>query len=1263
MAESIYDDIGNNYSKRCERCGKGYFGVMNSQHWLCYDYYVVSAPEPRNKRNEDIDEFLTEKVIKPLETQGYNCFHGCRDLIGGQLILEALSEPMINIPTTIVPIYNDNKFTKLWNLLFRPGLQKRIVFILFDSAKIPCILDSSNLFSLKSSDSDLVNRISKTINANKIRNPHSISETTSDCLSESHRNDHARHPTEMESHGFSLHPQGHKYHVRHPTEMETHGFSFHPAGHKHQSRWQTGKTTFEESTDLEVHLHSITDQTSPNDLVGLCKHKDKKIRHFAAKTLTKVIQKDITAFYQNYDIRRFEKEARDFIQKEHAYHTDLYSNFQKLYFWISAAIFLRIYKCKDPSLKAYVKTLSLKKYKNSQNKFDQMCQKIYYKLSVSLHARIKKNWPNQSDENELSIKQLDICISLIDQQASSTSAQTYDVNKIMKSIRHLPWDLKHIFFGIITDKILKKNSVESSNIFQEICNMTGKKHRGIILGFIERITEYIQKSFTARESLDRCLSFLLTIWKIENKKDDKLMAIMIYFLPKLVYHPLSKVRELIASLIFSGDWNRIDICQLGSTCILVDEELAERCFREKISEDYPDLIIKQQVQTAQNALVFQVETKEGSSLLYMCKQKSLNDILQTNTTDDSYESFQRMASVIETCQENEYIVGLRQLNSGGTPPFYVVEYGEPLLDFLHRKENQLTMLKVADILIDITRAIHQCHSKSLVLCDITPASFEVFHRTDGSIQIRLAHFQHANFVGDEKSVDSADGYEASESFPYIQGESTEAVAVYFSAPETLKHKQFSQYSDMWMTAATFYSIILYGKRPFEELAHLSTSQFVKEIISNHRVEIPNLFPPDLWDILSANFISNISERKLTETLLQDLENYKSNLGDQQKRMYTARSVCYLLNPEDIKRGFLDEKGNFIQEDIKEPKQLNYRDEFKKRSFMDDKDLYSQEEVKEAVQVMYRDQFKTRNNRLHENVSMRMSKRTRIKLKRINHKNILGVEKILNHYYTTYLASLPLRTHGSTLDTVIADAGISRFLSYFQQITSALQHLHSENILHCDLRCKYIYVNPEAGTLKVGHFGRAVDLESNQTRFVIKKMPLDAEKWSAPEVRANGLYSVASDVFNFGSVYWEAVQIQEKNARYVEYPEERKDCIRQLTDCIKHCFDSNPQKRPLLTAIIDNITNLQSEYQSFSSNDEAAISLPSREYDEVANNEEDYDSIYEVPKNFSEVYSSSNPWPKLIVELILRGKISRNNSPLGSRRETAIYLSYEDVGLM
>ncbi|KAE8590957.1 hypothetical protein XENTR_v10018259 [Xenopus tropicalis] len=833
---------------------------MISHDWVCYDFYVLSAPEPRNRRHEEIDEFLTNDVIKPLEIQGYNCFHGCRDLIGGQLLFEALSEPMVKIPTTIVPVYKDRKFAAFRNFLLRPDLLPRIVFILFDATNISSMFDSRMCFSLKSSDSLLVERISNTIDINKQRIPPtkrqfdicSNSETTTFSWSESRRNDHTRHPTEAEAHGFSIHPEG----------------------HKSQPGRQTGRATSEE---LEVHLHNITDQTSPNDLLNLCKHKDKKIRNCAAKTLTKVIQKDITAFYQNYDTRKFEKEAKYLIENEHAYHTDMYSNFHKLYFWISAAIFLKRYKCKDPSLKVYVKTLTLKKFKNSQNAFDEMCQKIYHKLTVALHARIKKNWPNQSDENELSVKQLDACLSLMDQQASFTRDLTNDANQIMKSIQHLPWDLKYIFYGIITNKIFKKNSVESRNIFQEMCNLAGKKHRGIIVDLIESMTEYIQKSFTTRESLNVYLNFLLNIWKMENKKDDKLMEIMKHFLPKLVYHPLSKVRELIASLVFSGDWNMIDLRQLGSTCIRVDEDLAERCFREKLSEDYPDLTIKEQVQTTQNALIFEAETREGSSLLYMSKQRSLNDILQTNTTDDKYVSFNKMSSVLETCQESEYIAGLRQLNSNGIPPFYVIEHGEPLLDFLHKNENRLTLSKVADILIDITRAIHHCHSKSVILCDITPASFEVFHRMDGSIQIRLANFQHATFVDNENSVDISEGYESSDSFPYIDGETTESVAVYFSAPETLKYKQFSQYSDMWMTSATFYSTILYGRRPFEELAHLSTAQFVKEIISNHTVEIPNLFPPDLWDILATNFLSDISKRKLTETLLQDLEKYKSSL--------------------------------------------------------------------------------------------------------------------------------------------------------------------------------------------------------------------------------------------------------------------------------------------------------------------------------------------------------------------------------------------------
>ncbi|KAM4704355.1 uncharacterized protein WCC33_012768 [Rhinophrynus dorsalis] len=1158
----------------CNECGERKHGDMIFHLLFCYDVYVVSAPEPQNTVQKEIDEFIAERIVKPLEDQGYKCFHGCRNMVGGELLLQAMSYPITIIPTTIVPIYRDKKFAAIRNLLLRADYLDRIVFLSFDSTKLYPSAISKNSYSINVKDGHLLQKLIQTIDRKRIQIP---------LHERKRKHEMGKDPESTICTTPSEFPRTNPFKTSVISRISFRKRSSSTMSVASEEPATSSSSEFPEMDD-EVSLEDIKKSTSPNELLCHCHHRDEKIRHFAAKALTKIIQKDIITFCKTSNLQNVEKEVRCLADNEYKKKCDWNLNFEKLYFWILAAIYIKVYKFNDSDLKTHVKSLTIKKYKPSQKQFEQLCQKNYNKLTTSVHSKIK-TWPKSLDSNDMHIKQLEICISLIEHKASNTVKKINDINAMIKYLTNLPWDIKHIFVVIIIEKIFEKKYTDSSMyFFSQICDSVGRKHREIFLDVVERTAEHIQENYT-KGTVHACLKLLTIIWDMHNvnrKKDDTFFTILKHFFIKLVYHPLIYVRNFVTPLLFCEDSNSNSIHQLGGACLRVDEDLVETCIREKLSNDFPDMILNKQVQTALNALIFEGKNRYGNIQICTFNQKTLNDILQTNSTDDAYERFQEMSRAIKICQGNDYIVRSYNMPSNGIPPFYVTEHGIPLLHFLHEKENQLTWSQMMGILISITKAVQHCHKNFIILCDINPGSFMVFPEKDGSFQTKLASFLYAKCILSQEDNTPAWEYIDDIQFLSFKGDRKEPVAVYFSPPETLKDKEFSIYAETWMLNATFYSVLLYGRQPFQELAHLDAFHFVKEIISCHKAEIPSSFPPDLWKILSVNLDFDKSNRMLVGMLLEELETYKNNLGVTNDQIYAVKSVCSYIDPEDIQRGYVDINGDFKKEEMEEEDTRMFTDNFvMKKKATWSKVLSSRKRLIESIKKRWGDCYRfvknkmsevemhargtggvpllnitfnscetilrqnlssmavegvpgdcdTGNNtrlidRLYETVTVRMNLSTSRKIKALNHENILHIEEIQRFSFTTTLVSYPFGEYSRTLDMIDTNTSIDQLLSYLEQITVALQYLHSQNILHCDLRCSYVYVNSYKGTLKLGHFGRAVSLEGKQIHpYVFKVMPPDAIKWSAPEVKANGMYSRASDIFNLAVVFWDAVSTQ------------------------------------------------------------------------------------------------------------------------------------------
>ena len=90
------------------------------------------------------------------------------------------------------------------------------------------------------------------------------------------------------------------------------------------------------------------------------------------------------------------------------------------------------------------------------------------------------------------------------------------------------------------------------------------------------------------------------------------------------------------------------------------------------------------------------------------------------------------------------------------------------------------------------------------------------------------------------------------------------------------------------------------------------------------------------------------------------------------------------------------------------------------------------------------------------------------------------------------------------------------MEWFVQITLALQYIHSEKILHRDLKTANIFLTSQ-DVLKVGDFGISAQLEHT---LDMKHTCVGSPYYMSPEVCCDKPYNNKSDVWALGCVLYE-----------------------------------------------------------------------------------------------------------------------------------------------
>jgi WD40 repeat protein/serine/threonine protein kinase len=170
-----------------------------------------------------------------------------------------------------------------------------------------------------------------------------------------------------------------------------------------------------------------------------------------------------------------------------------------------------------------------------------------------------------------------------------------------------------------------------------------------------------------------------------------------------------------------------------------------------------------------------------------------------------------------------------------------------------------------------------------------------------------------------------------------------------------------------------------------------------------------------------------------------------------------------------------------------------------------------------------------------------------------------------------------------------------------QITEAVAYLHSEGVLHRDLKAENILLDAQ-GKAKLADLGVAqVDVLLQETEAKAVAMGLQDKRFIAPEqVNSPTLITKATDVYALGLVLWQIASGKEpnnplernhyrnrllnvynlSNSNIVGRETIPDECPESFKQLILDCWETDPDKRPSAQAIVERLEALGAEFEPY-----------------------------------------------------------------------------------
>jgi serine/threonine protein kinase len=161
--------------------------------------------------------------------------------------------------------------------------------------------------------------------------------------------------------------------------------------------------------------------------------------------------------------------------------------------------------------------------------------------------------------------------------------------------------------------------------------------------------------------------------------------------------------------------------------------------------------------------------------------------------------------------------------------------------------------------------------------------------------------------------------------------------------------------------------------------------------------------------------------------------------------------------------------------------------------------------------------------------------------------------------------------------------VTRLLSEMRQIASAVEHLHSKNIIHRDLKSANVLVAGD-GRLCVADFGLVRYCESSQEANMTAET--GSYRWMAPEVIRHERYGTKCDVYSYAVLCWEILtaQIPFPESTPVEValsvaikglrPSMPSHVPSVISDLVRQCWSAEASQRPCFTKVLSTLDDIE-----------------------------------------------------------------------------------------
>jgi translation initiation factor 2-alpha kinase 4 len=138
------------------------------------------------------------------------------------------------------------------------------------------------------------------------------------------------------------------------------------------------------------------------------------------------------------------------------------------------------------------------------------------------------------------------------------------------------------------------------------------------------------------------------------------------------------------------------------------------------------------------------------------------------------------------------------------------------------------------------------------------------------------------------------------------------------------------------------------------------------------------------------------------------------------------------------------------------------------------------------------------------------------------------------------------------------------------ILDGVSYIHGQNIVHCDLSIKNILV--VNGIIKICDFGLSERLVNN---IIIKDKQCGTEIYKAPEILSKNIYSVKSDIYALGIIFFEILGnfgTEMERVMMIKKLKNRKIKLYYI-DIIYMMIRNNPNKRLSIENVMEKILRL------------------------------------------------------------------------------------------